>query len=218
MQIHRFNPNRRKLILLAAILLSVVLLLVQCRSSTSDSPAAPIESIATEQKLCAVTLSLSGIESEESIRLFMSVCRGTGVVPCVFVSVDWLEEHSDAIELLEGAEFGLLFSESPKKWTQKGTMAAIAEANETFMLHIGDFPKYVRIADGSGTQSIASIMNSYGQVLVGSSSHLSDSPSSGAIVDCGQLDSTTGYTMAQYYGTTLAQGYSIQPLSQLLAN
>ena len=214
----RIKIYRRRIILLGVVLLLVALVLVRCRVSNGGSPAVPIESVATEQKLCAVTLSLSGIESEESIRLFMSVCRGTGVVPCVFVTVDWLQEHSEALQLLEGAEFGLLFPKSPQKWTQKRTMAAIAEANEAFMLCIGKFPKYVRIADGSGTQSIASIMTSYGQQLVGNSTFLSESPSPGSIVDCGLLDSTTGYAMAQYYGTALAQGYSIQPLSQLLSN
>lgn len=212
----RIKTCRRRIILILAILLAVAILLIQCRASTDNTLADPIKSVSTDQKICSVTLSLTGIESEEAIRLFMSVCRGTGITPCVFVSVDWLEDHGDALLLLDGAELGLLFPKSPQKWTQKRTMAAIAEANEAFMIHTGEFPKFVRIADGLATQSVSVSMNSYGQLLVGSSSVLSETPAPGTIADCGLLDSTTGYTLAQYYGSALSQGYSILPISQLL--
>ncbi len=213
----RIKHFSRKLFLVLALLLALVILMIQCHSSSSDTPAEHLKSIATDQKICAVTASVTGIESEEAIRLFMSVCRGTGIVPCVFVTVDWLEGHTDAMELLEGAELGLLFLESPQKWSNKRTMAAIAEANESFMRLTGSFPNYVRISDGNASQAVDMAMQSYGQMLIGSSLSLTDAPSPGGIADCDLLDSTTGYTLAQYYGTTLSQGYTVQPLSQLLS-
>lgn len=212
----RIKTYKRRILLLISLMLVITIVLMQCRASAEAAPAQPVKSISTDQKICSVTLSITGIETEEAIRLFMSVCRGTGITPCVFVSVEWLEEHSDANVLLEGADLGLLFHESPQKWTQKRTMAAIAEANEAFMLCTGNFPRFVRIADGSGTETISDIMKSYGQLLVGNQLTISETPVQGAIVDCGLLDSTTGYALAQYYGTTLSQGYNILPLEQLL--
>ena len=212
----RFKTYRKKILWFSALVLALVLVLVRCSASVNTSPAEPVKGVQTEQNVCSVTVSLTGIESEEALRLLMSVCRGTGVVPYVFVTVDWLEEHSDALSLLEGGELGLLFSESPEKWTQKRTMAAIAEANDAFMVHTGSFPKYVRIAEGGCSQTVADVLHSYGQELLSSSCSLTEDPFCGAIIDCGLLDSTTGYQLAQFYGSTLSRGYSILSLSELM--
>ena len=215
---HRIKHIRRKAILFFLLILVLLVIFWRGRASSPEvPPAEPLQRVVTEEKRCAVTLSLTGIESEESIRLLMSVCRGTGIKPCVFVTAEWLEKHSEELPLLEGADLGLLFPKPPRKWTKKGTMAAMAEANEIFMTYTGAFPKFVRIAEGNGDQTVAVGLSSYGQLLVGSSAVIQESPAAGAIVDCGLLDSTTGYTLAQFYGASLSQGYIIQPLSELLA-
>lgn len=214
----RIKMYKRRILLLLLLILVMVFFFSRFRASSVDAPPAEaIKSISTDEKICSVTLSLTGVESEEAIRLFMSVCLGTGIKPCIFVTTDWLEEHADEPALLEGAELGLLFSKPPHKWTSKRTMAAIAEANESFMTYTGSFPKYVRIAEGTGNQTVAVALNSYGQLLIGHQASLAETPSAGFIVDCGMLDSTTGYTLAQYYGSTLSQGYAILPLSELLS-
>ena len=213
---YRIKTYRKAILWGLALLVSFLLLFVQCSASAEDVKAEPIKWIQTEQKVCAVTVTLTGIESDEALRLFMSVCRGAGIVPCIFATVDWIEEHSKELSVLEGAELGLLFSESPEKWTQKRTMTAIAEANDAFMVHTGTFPKYVRIAEGGCSQMVADLLSSYGQLLVGNGSVLSDPLQQGQIVDCALLDSTTGYALAQFYGNALSCGFTIVPLSDLL--
>ncbi len=215
---HRIKVYKRRILLMLAIVLILAFVLFRYRSVAPDVPMAEaIRSVSTQEKVCAVTISLTGIESEESLRLLTAVCQGTGIKPCIFVTTEWLEDHEEWLPLLSCAELGLLFEESPKKWTQKRTMTAIAEANETFMTYTGGLPKLVRIASDASGQSVSVALNSYGQILIGSSLSLREAPSSGGIVDCGLLDSTTGFTLAQFYGAALSQGYTILPLGDLLA-
>lgn len=215
--IHRARRRRRRLLalLLAAVAITAALLW-RDRDRETDVPALqPFDGIVTDQSLCAVTLSLTGVESDAALELFASVCTGMEVRPCVFVTIDWLEKHRDEIASFSYAELGLLFEHPPGGATRKKVMANLAEANERFLSLTGSFPRFVRFASGEPGETLSAALQSYGQTCVSSRCSLIDAPSPGAIADCGQLNGTTGYALAKYCAAALADGYTLLPLSDL---
>lgn len=175
----------------------------------------PFDGILTDQSICAITLSLTGVESDAALELFRSVCTGMEVRPCVFVTTDWLEEHRDKIDDLSYAELGLLFEHAPGGATRKRVMANLAEENERFLALTGSFPRFVRFSSGVPGEMVSAALQSYGQILVSSRISLVDPPSPGAIADCGLLNGTTGYALAKYCAAAMADGYTLLPLSDL---
>ena len=123
----RLKKFKRKLIFLLIIVLALCLWLRHVKEE--ESLFSSVEPVGSREGIsaCTVTVSLTGKEGETALRLFTSVCEGTGITPCVFVTTEWLEENSDLLPLLSGATLGLLYEESPKRLTQKRTMAAMAE-------------------------------------------------------------------------------------------
>ena len=213
---HRIRKLKRNLCILLLVALALSLWVRHVRNETSLLPAVlPVNSVENASS-CAVTLSLTGKEGETALRLFTSVCEGAGITPCVFVTTEWLEENSDLLPLLSGATLGLLYEESPRRLTQKRTMAYMAEENQRFMSSTGSFPRYVRLMEGVGNKTVSAALQAYGQLTVGHSGSLSDGPEAGAILDCGILDGTTGYLLAKFYGETLAAECPAVPLEILL--
>ncbi|MBQ8325222.1 MAG: hypothetical protein IJY89_02130 [Clostridia bacterium] len=213
---HRIRKLKRNLCILLLLLLALCLWIRHLRSEEDLPPAAsPVLSV-EDASACTVTLSLTGREGETALRLFTSVCEGTGITPCVFVTTEWLEENGDLLPLLSGTTLGLLYEDSPKRFTQKRTMAYMAEENQRFMSYTGFFPRYVRLAEGQNSKTVSAALQAYGQLSLGSSQTLSDPPAEGAIVECGFLDGTTGYLLAKFYGEALAAECPIVPLETLL--
>ena len=215
---HRMKKIKRKLCILLLCVLALCLWIRHLREG--EGMLSSVEPVIGRKDVpaCTVTLSLTGKESETALRLFASVCEGTGITPCVFVTTDWLEENGDLLPLLSGTTLGLLYEESPKRLTQKRTMAAMAEENQLFMTYTGTFPRYVRLAEVDGGNAVSSALSAYGQIPVGNSLTLSDGPALGAIVDCGFLDGTTGYLLAKFYGEALSAGCPVISLSALLSD
>lgn len=213
---HRVRKLKRNLCILLLVALLLCLWIRHIRSEADLPPAASPVSSVENTAACAVSLSLTGREGETALRLFASVCEGTGITPCVFVTTEWLEENGDLLPLLSHATLGLLYEESPKRFTQKRTMAHMAEENQRFMNVTGSFPRYVRLQEGQGSKTVSAALRSYGQIAVGWGGTLSDGPVGGAILDCGFLDGTTGYLLAKFYGETLSSQCPAVPLETLL--
>lgn len=201
------------------LLLAIAVILIwvfHARSETMSVPALqPFDGILTEEPICSVTLSLTGVESEAALRLFASVCEGMNVRPCIFVTNEWLKKNEELLPKLSFAELGLLFEEAPNGRTKKKTMSALAEENESFLSWTGSFPRYVRIMSGEPNEFLSSALQAYGQICVSSRSTLSEAPVPGGVADCGLLNGTTGYSLAKYCAAALAEGYTVTPLSEL---
>ncbi len=208
--------KRRILALVLFALLATALLLRRGGGKSESIPAMkPFDGLVTDQSLCAVTVSLTGIESRASLELFGSVCAGMDVRPCLFVTNDWLEEHRSELSDFSYAELGLLFEREPGGATRKRVMSNLAEENERFLSLTGTFPRFVRLASGGPSDAFSAALQAYGQVCVGSRCGLTDAPSPGAVADCGQLNGTTGYALAKYCAGALADGYTVLALSDL---
>ncbi len=213
---HRIRKLKRNMCILLLVALILCLWIRHIRSEADLPPAANPVSTVENTNACTVSLSLTGREGETALRLFSSVCEGTGITPCVFVTTEWLEENSHLLPLLSGSTLGLLYEESPKRFTQKRTMAYMAEENQRFMTVTGSFPRYVRLLEGQGSKTVSSALRAYGQIAIGHGGNLSDGPMRGTVLDCGRLDGTTGYLLAKFYGETLAAGCPAVPLAVLL--
>lgn len=214
--IHRARRRRRCFIALLVVAAIVAVFLWRGREDPANVPTLqPFEGILTDQSICAVTLSLTGVESDAALELFRSVCVGMEVRPCIFVTTDWLEKHRDKIEDFSYAELGLLFEHAPGGATRKRVMANLAEENERFLALTGSFPRFVRFASDIPGETLSAALQAYGQICVSSRSSLVDTPSPGAIADCGLLNGTTGYTLAKYCAAAMAEGYTLLPLSDL---
>lgn len=177
-----------------------------------------VKAVATDQNVCALTLSLTGVESRVSLDLLASVCEGMELRPCIFVTTDWLHDNPELIPSLAFAELGLLFEDDPARWTKKRTMAFIASENERFMAMTGTFPRYVRLADKAPGSHASAALQSYGQTVIGFGATLADALSAGNIIDLGLLDGTTGYALARFCASSIANGYQIVSLSDLLVS
>lgn len=215
--IHRSRRRRRRLFALLLIAAAIVAaFLWRGREKPVSVPALqPFDGILTDQSICSVTVSLTGVESDAALELFRSVCTGMEVRPCVFVTTDWLEDHRDEIADLSYAELGLLFERAPGGATRKRVMANLAEENERFLALTGSFPRFVRFATDVPGETVSAALQAYGQICVGSRSSLVDTPSPGSIADCGLLNGTTGYALAKYCAAAMADGYTLLPLSDL---
>ncbi len=217
MAFQRTKRRRRRLLLLVLVALLAATLLFWRGGRKSESIPAmqPFDGLVTDQPLCAVTVSLTGVESEASLELFKSVCTGMDVRPCLFVTNDWLEEHRSELSDFSYAELGLLFAREPGGATRKRVMSNLAEENERFLSLTGTFPRFVRLASGKPGDAFSAALQAYGQVCVGNRGNLTDAPSPGAVADCGQLNGTTGYALAKYCAGALADGYTMLTLSDL---
>ena len=212
----RLKKFKRKLIFLLIIILALCLWLRHVKEE--ESLFSSVEPVGSREGIsaCTVTVSLTGKEGETALRLFTSVCEGTGITPCVFVTTKWLEENRDLLPLLSGATLGLLYEESPKRLTQKRTMAAMAEENRLFMTYTGTFPRYVRLAEEERGTAVASALEAYAQIPIGFCATLGDSPLPGAVVDCGFIDGTAGYRLANFYGETLSASCPVVSMESFL--
>lgn len=215
--INRRRRRRRRFLALLLIVAAIVaVFLWRDREKPVSVPTLqPLDGILTDQPICAITLSLTGVESDAALELFRSVCVGMEVRPCVFVTVDWLEKHRNGIDDLSFAELGLLFEHAPGGMTRKRIMANLAEENERFLALTGSFPRFVRFSSGAPDETVSAALQAYGQIFVSSRIGLVDEPSPGAIADCGLLNGTTGYTLAKYCAAAMADGYTLLPLSDL---
>ena len=175
-----------------------------------------VNAVQTDNTVCAVTLSVTGIESRASLELLASVCKGMQVRPCIFVSTDWLYDNPELLPSLSFADLGLLYERPPSKWTKKQTMLSVASQNERFMAMTGMFPHYVRFAKGEPDGFVSDALQSYGQICIGFEAMLADALSAGNIIDLGLLDGTTAYSLAEFYASAVAGGYAVLPLPQLL--
>ncbi len=218
MLFRRVKKVGRRLFLLILVCLVIWLwYLWKTQNVPSRIPAMQtVNEVQTDQAVCTVTLSLTGIESRVSFKLFASVCEGLELRPCIFVTTEWLHDNPELLPSLAFAELGLLFEDDPAKWTKKRTMTSIAEENERFMAMTGTFPRYVRLAEGSPSGHVSDALQAYGQTCIGFKATLADALSAGNIIDLGLLDGTTGYALAKFYASAVANEYSIISLSDLL--
>ena len=144
----RFKRIKRKLIFLLILILALCLWLRHVKEEETLFPSVTPVNGREDVSACTVTVSLTGKEGETALRLFTSVCQGAEITPCVFVTTKWLEKNSHLLPLLSDVTRGLLYEESPKRFTQKRTMAYMAEENQRFMSSTGSFPRYVRLMEG----------------------------------------------------------------------
>ena len=84
------------------------------------------------------------------------------------------------------------------------------------MTYTGTFPRYVRLAEEERGTAVASALEAYAQIPIGFCATLGDSPLPGAVVDCGFIDGTAGYRLANFYGASLSVGCPVVPLADLL--
>lgn len=218
MVFRRVKKTGRRLFLLLLVCLAVWLwyLWREHREPSRMPVMQTVQAVQTEQSVCAVTMSLTGIESNASLRLLAAVCEGMNLRPCVFVTTDWLHDNPELLPSLAFAELGMLFEDSPERWTEKHTMTAIAEENERFMAMTGTFPRYVRLKEGAPGGHTSTALQAFGQTCIGSSASVSDALSAGSIIDLGLLDGTTGYALAKFCANALANDFEVISLSELL--
>lgn len=214
---HRSRRKRRRLFALLFIAAAIVAaFLWQGREKPVSVPTLqPFDGILTDQSVCSITLTLTGVESDAALSLFRSVCTGMEIRPCVFVTVGWLEKHRDEMDAFSYAELGLLLEHVPGGATRKRVMANLAEENERFLALTGSFPRFVRFSTGVPDEAVSAALQAYGQICVSSRGGLVDAPTPGAITDCGLLNGTTGYTLAKYCASAMAEGYTMLSLSDL---
>lgn len=213
------RTKRRRRRFLALLFVAMAILAAYLWRQQEQPASVPtmqaFDGIVTDQSLFAVTVSLTGVESDAALELFRSVCTGLEVRPCLFVTNDWLEKHRSELEAFSYAELGLLFERAPGGATRKRVMANLAEENERFLSLTGSFPRFVRFVSGEPGELLSAALQAYGQINVSSRSSLIEEPTPGAIADCGLLNGTTGYALAKYCAAAMADGYTALPLSDL---
>ena len=84
------------------------------------------------------------------------------------------------------------------------------------MPYTGTFPRYVRLAEEERGTAVASALEAYAQIPIGFSATLGDSPLPGAVVDCGFIDGTAGYRLANFYGETLSASCPVVSIESFL--
>lgn len=214
----RRKKRRRRLLLLWLLVCALLLGIYRWQTRAPSSYVAtvkPFDGRVTEKNICAVTLSLRGVENESAVRLFASVCEGMDVKPCIFASNSWLQNHRELYAELSFAEWGLLLEREPSGYSRKKVMENLASENERFLSLTGSFPHFVRLTDGEPGADFSAALQSYGQICVASRCGLTETPSPGSVVDCGLLNGTTGYTLAKFCAAALAEEFNVLPLSEL---
>lgn len=113
----------------------------------------------------AVTVNLTGNESEDDKRLLYGALSGGGVRAALFCGCDYIEAHKT--ELSEAVKNGhtiCILLSFPEKTNKYELLRFIAAENDRFFLLTGKYPMYARILENSSDDAVK-ILEKYGQIL-----------------------------------------------------
>lgn len=123
--------------------------------------------ITTGKSIFTSVILIDESTDEESIDLFMQICRGFGLKVTFFIDADKLEKVSGSINKLfaEGHTAGLYLTDS-RKLSRSGFMKYLAECNDKFRTYTGKYPKYC-VSDSNPNDYASEVIGAYGQYYIG---------------------------------------------------
>ena len=174
-------------LLLLTFLLCAAVVFARARNGSSDqSEAETIKSIRTDEKIFAMTVVVTGDEKTTDLEALANLCGDFGVSPTYFITPDWAEENAELCAKLseKGGALGLYIEDDLRGKSRSTVLKYISEENERFYVALGQYPRYVRAADG-GTGTMSSVLDSFGQYLLASGCTIS--PTECPTVQCGDI-------------------------------
>lgn len=121
--------------------------------ASDQSEAETIKSIRTDEKIFAMTVVVTGDEKTTDLEALANLCGDFGVSPTYFITPDWAEENAELCAKLseKGGALGLYIEDDLRSKSRSTVLKYISEENERFYVALGQYPRYVRAADG-GTE------------------------------------------------------------------
>ena len=168
-------------------MLCAAVVFARARNGSSDqSEAETIKSIRTDEKIFAMTVVVTGDEKTTDLEALANLCGDFGVSPTYFITPDWAEENAELCAKLseKGGALGLYIEDDLRGKSRSTVLKYISEENERFYVALGQYPRYVRAADG-GTGTMSSVLDSFGQYLLASGCTIS--PTEFPTVQCGDI-------------------------------
>ena len=183
----RRRDKRVMRLLLLTFLLCAAVVFARARNGSSDqSEAETIKSIRTDEKIFAMTVVVTGDEKTTDLEALANLCGDFGVSPTYFITPDWAEENAELCAKLseKGGALGLYIEDDLRSKSRSTVLKYISEENERFYVALGQYPRYVRAADG-GTGTMSSVLDSFGQYLLAAGCTIS--PTECPTVHCGVI-------------------------------
>ena len=183
----RRHDKRVMRLLLLTFLLCAAVVFARARNGSSDqSEAETIKSIRTDEKIFAMTVVVTGDEKTTDLEALANLCGDFGVSPTYFITPDWAEENAELCAKLseKGGALGLYIEDDLRSKSRSTVLKYISEENERFYVALGQYPRYVRAADG-GTGTMSSVLDSFGQYLLAAGCTIS--PTECPTVQCGDI-------------------------------
>lgn len=152
---------RRAVIAVVAVLAPAVILYFAFREKGGETEAVFGENGSS----FAVTVNLTGNESEDDKRLLYGALSGGDVRAALFCGCDYIEAHKT--ELSEAVKNGhtiCILLSFPEKANKYELLRFIAAENDRFFLLTGKYPMYARILENSSDDAVK-ILEKYGQIL-----------------------------------------------------
>jgi len=149
-----------RIILAIAAFTAVIVMLIHGKGNGGDTDV-----FGEKPSGFAVTVNLTGSETEEDKRLLYASLNGCGVKAAVFCSPDYIETHqSELSEAIKNGHSVYMLLTVPDSGNKYELMRYMAAENDRFFALTGKYPAYVRTAGEAGGD-VTEILDKYGQIL-----------------------------------------------------
>lgn len=150
-----------RIILAIAALTAVIVLLVHGKGGDGGDT----DVFGEKPSGFAVTVNLTGSETEEDKRLLYASLDGCGVKAAVFCSCDYIEAHKNEVsEAIKNGHSLCMLLTVPDTGNKYELMRYIAAENDRFFALTGKYPAYVRTVR-EANRDVTEILDKYGQIL-----------------------------------------------------
>lgn len=113
----------------------------------------------------AVTVNLTGNESESDKKLLYGSLSGGDIRAALFCGCDYIEAHKTELsEAVKNGHTVCILLSLPEKANKYELLRFIAAENDRFFLLTGKYPMYARVLK-NGSEDAMSILREYGQIV-----------------------------------------------------
>lgn len=212
--------NRIKIRVLAFIAIFAVIFILLLRDN-SNSPSReafnPIQSVATNRSVYAITASLDGNVQLRDFRTFLEVANGLNVKLTFFVSEDFFNSNTETVKevMRYSHEVGLFIEKDISTLNRNETMRFLAKLNDKFYEKCGRYPKYIRYKhEQEKSGYLFEVLAAFGQYSLANGKLTN--PEAGFIVDIGMMDGTSGAKLIAVVTEAVNLSLTTVPLRDLL--
>ena len=160
-------PFRKKLRRIGLVTLAAVLAALSAYFAFCKNGGEADETFAESGNRFAVTVNLTGDESEDDKRLLYGALSGGGIRAALFCGCDYIEAHgAELSEAVKNGHTVCILLSLPEKADKYELLRYIAAENDRFFLLTGKYPMYARIFENSSEDAM-NILEKYGQIHCG---------------------------------------------------